>query len=204
VSTIRGKFPSGVTFFPTAPLVQPQKKSFIGCSVWLSSGNLHHERPYKCWTTLQFHLWPSYQYSDSNHVLFRKLYSDRPYPGVCLETTKPSTYQPQHLVVNVHGGNTKYTENAWHTKRTPYCIPPHGCSHRSLFHRKTVLARKTESGLLMTFSSSWFQASAAMLMRSAPFRDITRRRVVIVYRRFGTCRFRLQGPRARNLPYDVA
>jgi hypothetical protein len=31
----------------------------------------------------------------------------------------------------------------------------------------------------------WFQASAAMFMRSALFWDITRRRVVIVYRRFG-------------------
>jgi hypothetical protein len=34
--------------------------------------------------------------------------------------------------------------------------------------------------------SLWFQASAAMLMRSALFWDITRRSVVIVCRRFGT------------------
>jgi hypothetical protein len=40
----------------------------------------------------------------------------------------------------------------------------------------------------------WFRASAAMLMRSALFWDITRRRVVIVYRRFGTTyRSHLQG-----------
>jgi hypothetical protein len=32
----------------------------------------------------------------------------------------------------------------------------------------------------------WFQASAAMLMRSTLFWDVTRRRVVILYRRFGT------------------
>jgi hypothetical protein len=32
----------------------------------------------------------------------------------------------------------------------------------------------------------WFQASAAILMRSALFWDVTRRRVVIVYRRLGT------------------
>jgi hypothetical protein len=39
-----------------------------------------------------------------------------------------------------------------------------------------------------------FKASAAMLMRSALFWDITRRRVVIVYRRFGTTyRSHLQG-----------
>ena len=33
---------------------------------------------------------------------------------------------------------------------------------------------------------NWFQVSAAMLMKSAVFWDITRRRVVIAYRRFGT------------------
>jgi hypothetical protein len=44
---------------------------------------------------------------------------------------------------------------------------------------------------------SWFQASVAML-RSAVFWDITRRRVVIVYRRFGTtCRSHLHGLRVR-------
>jgi hypothetical protein len=34
--------------------------------------------------------------------------------------------------------------------------------------------------------SIWFQASAAMLMKSAVFWGITRRREVIIYRRFGT------------------
>jgi hypothetical protein len=43
-----------------------------------------------------------------------------------------------------------------------------------------------------------FQAFAAKLMRSALFRDITRRRVVIVYRRFGTTyRSHLHGSRVR-------
>ena len=42
-----------------------------------------------------------------------------------------------------------------------------------------------------------FQASAAMLMVSALFWDIMRRRVLIVYRRFGTCRSRLHGSRVR-------
>jgi hypothetical protein len=44
-----------------------------------------------------------------------------------------------------------------------------------------------------------FQASAAMLIRSALLWDITQRRVVIVYRRFGTAyRSHLQGSRSQN------
>jgi hypothetical protein len=42
----------------------------------------------------------------------------------------------------------------------------------------------------------WFQASAAMMMRSALFWGVTQGRVVILYRRFGTTyRSRLQGSR---------
>jgi hypothetical protein len=49
------------------------------------------------------------------------------------------------------------------------------------------------------YGVAWFQASAAMLMRSAFFCDITRRRVVILYRRFGTTyRSHLQGSRVRE------
>jgi hypothetical protein len=33
---------------------------------------------------------------------------------------------------------------------------------------------------------AWFQAYAAMLMKSALFWDITQRRVVVLYRHFGT------------------
>jgi hypothetical protein len=40
-----------------------------------------------------------------------------------------------------------------------------------------------------------FQASAVMLMKSALFWDVMRRRVVIVYRRFWTCRSHLHGSR---------
>jgi hypothetical protein len=44
---------------------------------------------------------------------------------------------------------------------------------------------------------AWFQASAAMLMRSAPFCDTTQRWVVVLYRRFGTTyRSHLQGSRS--------
>jgi hypothetical protein len=42
----------------------------------------------------------------------------------------------------------------------------------------------------------WFQPSAAMLMKSVVFWVITRRRVVIIYRHFGTtCRSHLHGSR---------
>jgi hypothetical protein len=44
----------------------------------------------------------------------------------------------------------------------------------------------------------WLQASAAMLMRSALFCDITQRRVVILYRRFGTT-YRSHLQRSRSL-----
>jgi hypothetical protein len=45
----------------------------------------------------------------------------------------------------------------------------------------------------------WFQASAAMLMRTALFRDITQYRVVILFRRFGTIyRWSFQGSRSRR------
>jgi hypothetical protein len=48
-----------------------------------------------------------------------------------------------------------------------------------------------------TITDPWFQASAAMLMRSALFWDITQRRVVIPYRRLGTTyRSHLQGSRS--------
>jgi hypothetical protein len=42
----------------------------------------------------------------------------------------------------------------------------------------------------------WFQASAAVLMRSALFWGVTQHRMVILYRRFGTCRSHLQGSRS--------
>jgi hypothetical protein len=67
------------------------------------------------------------------------------------------------------------------------------------------------------YCPSWFQAPAAMLMRSALFWDITRRRVVNVHRLFGTtCRNHFHGSRVREgtdtlslnvdkqLPNDVA
>jgi hypothetical protein len=50
---------------------------------------------------------------------------------------------------------------------------------------------------------AWFQASAAMQMRSALFRDLTRRRLVILYRRFGTtCRSKLQGSSSPRRRWD--
>jgi hypothetical protein len=50
-----------------------------------------------------------------------------------------------------------------------------------------------------------FPSSAAMLMKSALFWDITQRRVVIVYRRFGTTyRSHLHGSRVgKQLPNDA-
>jgi hypothetical protein len=55
-------------------------------------------------------------------------------------------------------------------------------------------------------SHAWFQASAAMQMRSALFWDITQRWVVVVYWRFGTtCRSHLQGSRGpRRKPKKTA
>jgi hypothetical protein len=47
-------------------------------------------------------------------------------------------------------------------------------------------SRRITLAFHVDFRTPWFQASAAMLMRSALFWDITRRRVVIVHRRFGT------------------
>jgi hypothetical protein len=49
---------------------------------------------------------------------------------------------------------------------------------------------------------SWFEASAAMLMKSAFFWDITQRRMVNLYRRLGkTCRSHLQRSRSpRRVP----
>ena len=52
--------------------------------------------------------------------------------------------------------------------------------------------------LISITAHTWFQASAALYMRSALFWGITRRHVVIVYRRFGTTyRSHLQWPRFR-------
>jgi hypothetical protein len=51
---------------------------------------------------------------------------------------------------------------------------------------------------LMTQSVAWFQTSTAMYMRSELFWNNTQRRVVILYRRFGTThRSHLQGSRSR-------
>jgi hypothetical protein len=54
------------------------------------------------------------------------------------------------------------------------------------------------SDILQGDCSAWFQAAAATLMIFAPFRDITQRRVVIPYRRFGTT-FRSHFPGWRNI-----
>jgi hypothetical protein len=52
--------------------------------------------------------------------------------------------------------------------------------------------------IILTTVMSCFQASAAMLMKSVVFWVITRCRVVIIYRRFGTtCRSHLHGSRFR-------
>jgi hypothetical protein len=53
---------------------------------------------------------------------------------------------------------------------------------------------------LSNTSAAWLQAAVAMLMRSAPFWGIVQRRVVILYRRFGTTYWsRLQGSSPRRL-----
>jgi hypothetical protein len=57
--------------------------------------------------------------------------------------------------------------------RTRYCV--------YYFHNNN-----NNNNINVTYA--WFQASAAMLMRSALFWNITQRRVVILYRRFGTDR----------------
>jgi hypothetical protein len=62
--------------------------------------------------------------------------------------------------------------------------PISGCKWRPYFIQK-FFDSVGSSGKL-TFTLSWFWVSAAMFMRSALFWDITRRCVVIVYRRFGT------------------
>jgi hypothetical protein len=47
----------------------------------------------------------------------------------------------------------------------------------------------------LNFTYEWFQASAAMQMRSELFWDTTQRRVVFMYRRFGTFWSHLKGSR---------
>ena len=60
-----------------------------------------------------------------------------------------------------------------------------------------LMARQRNFG--RTYCQPWFQASTAILMRSALFWDIARRCVVIAYRRFGTTyRSHLQGSRVRE------
>jgi hypothetical protein len=60
-------------------------------------------------------------------------------------------------------------------------------SSRCLTSRKTFLRTEESHEVGWTLCcQQWFQTSAAMLMKPAVFWIITRRRVVIVYRRFGT------------------
>jgi hypothetical protein len=56
----------------------------------------------------------------------------------------------------------------------------------------------TPSRKIIRFTSfTWLQASPTMLMRTVPFWGITQRRVVIIYRRFGTThRSPIQGSRS--------
>ena len=55
----------------------------------------------------------------------------------------------------------------------------------------------TNRQIIYVKPNTWFQASAAMLLRSALFWDITQRRVIILYRRFGTTyRSHLKGSRS--------
>jgi hypothetical protein len=57
---------------------------------------------------------------------------------------------------------------------------------------------KSPSSLSRNSLSSWLQASAATFMRSALFWDIMQRRVVILYRRFGTTCPILKGKKSIN------
>jgi hypothetical protein len=76
-----------------------------------------------------------------------------------------------------------------------------GCSTQRI-HRITHHNQQTSTTNNYNFNDMacpWFQASATMLMRSALFCDITRHRVVIVYRHFGTTyRSHLQGSGVRE------
>ena len=62
--------------------------------------------------------------------------------------------------------------------------------HKSLLMEEILCRSKRHH----SFSFAWFQASAAMWMRSAIFCDFTQRGMMVSYRRFGTtCRPHLQG-----------
>jgi hypothetical protein len=64
------------------------------------------------------------------------------------------------------------------------------CIHLSFF----CFVKDIGNGQQYIKIDDWFQASASMLMRSTLFWDITQRRAVILYRRFGTkYRPRFQG-----------
>jgi hypothetical protein len=64
-----------------------------------------------------------------------------------------------------------------------------------MFHSSIIDAVRSINGTYAFFA--WFHASVAMLMRSALFWGITKRRVVNFYRRFGTtCRSHLQESRS--------
>jgi hypothetical protein len=70
-----------------------------------------------------------------------------------------------------------------------------------LYYERFLLQRRDDRELpLRTFKKKygqWFQVSAAMLMTSALFWDITQRRMIILYRRFGTT-YRSHLPRSKS------
>ena len=72
------------------------------------------------------------------------------------------------------------------------CNWPFGCCISTLIIRNWIrlnwcwVSTHAYLTLFLFYSLAWFQASAAMLMRSALFSYLTQRRVVIFYRRFGT------------------
>ena len=73
-----------------------------------------------------------------------------------------------------------------------HTFPSVPCSQTAPIHvLPLILLRSYHSNLMviarvLTSARKEFQASAAMKIRSAVFWDITQRRVVILYRRFGT------------------
>jgi hypothetical protein len=89
----------------------------------------------------------------------------------CLLKTNKLSSQIMHLSLN---------------NKSKFCCPYlkwQFSLYRHHFHA-TVIRRTSPK--LRNKSTFWFQVSAAMLMKSALFWGITLRRVVIVYRRFGT------------------
>jgi len=114
-----------------------------------------------------------------------------------------STWRSSHRTTDGRAPRTHWTDYAGPRPQKRVIlktkIPTQNLNLWSSQNTITVLTELSQTSIfsysLCYFHCTWFQASVAVQMRSSFFWDVTQRRLVVTYRRFGkTYRSHFQGP----------